>query len=383
MDRLFPHPKKKSRVRMGGGSGGGGLSAAEAMSKLTNFLRKLRRAKSPAIRESLVAEARSRKDEFGPSLVKLLTEERTNPYLVEAILLAAALDLRESLDAIRGLTEHDSPTVRATAIRGADLLEPWNTEAVALLLTDSQIEPLIAALEVASRQKKRPVEAIIPLLSHPNQTVRSAALAAIPVLRPGEQLDALLDLVRRSRGKTTQAAALALAQSGLPGDSEKLLFELLDRKNWLTRKAALQALATKRSRLSRPDKIMAIIRNPQTKVRECTFALVALEQTKTIPQRELRALLPKLHPVMRLLAARCLVTVGDRAAIPVLIELLGTKMSKTVDEEDRDCSKQGARAVLRELAGHDLGPDKGPWLKWARDFALRPVQLGSKPPTFW
>ena len=95
-------------------------------------------------------------------------------------------------------------------------------------------------------------------------------------------------------------------------------------------------------------------------------------------------MLPHLHPVLQLLAARCLVTVGDRSGIPTLIELLETEETETVDDEERDCVRTGARSVLTEIAGEDLGAASEAWQRWYGKFAdLTPVRLQTPAPTFW
>ena len=87
---------------------------------------------------------------------------------------------------------------------------------------------------------------------------------------------------------------------------------------------------------------------------------------------------------MRLFAARCLVTAGDRSGVSVLMELLDTEESDTVDDEEAMCARKGARSVLTELAGKDLGKDSRSWERWYGVFRnLPPTKLQTSPPTFW
>ena len=68
--------------------------------------------------------------------------------------------------------------------------------------------------------------------------------------------------------------------------------------------------------------------------------------------------------MLRLAAARCLLTAGDRAAVAVLVELLDTEQSATVDDEDRDLARSGAHDLLVELAGTDHGTTSAEWRTW-------------------
>ena len=77
-------------------------------------------------------------------------------------------------------------------------------------------------------------------------------------------------------------------------------------------------------------------------------------------------------------------TVGDRSGIPTLIELLETEETVRVNFEDRACARNGARSVLIEIAGEDLGTASEPWQRWYGEFAdMAPVRLRTPAPTFW
>ncbi len=77
-------------------------------------------------------------------------------------------------------------------------------------------------------------------------------------------------------------------------------------------------------------------------------------------------------------------TVGDRSGIAVLIGLLETEETETVDDEERDCARTGARSVLAELAGKDLGATSEAWQRWYGKLAdLAPMRLQTPAPTFW
>ena len=66
------------------------------------------------------------------------------------------------------------------------------------------------------------------------------------------------------------------------------------------------------------------------------------------------------------------------------MELLDTVESDTVDDEEVMCAKRGARSVLTELAGQDLGEGSRSWERWYRVFRnLPPTKLQSSPPSFW
>ncbi len=206
----------------------------------------------------------------------------------------------------------------------------------------------------------------------------------MPALTAGVELDALCNFARGAQGLAARAAARALGKIAMPSEAEHCLYELLQRGNWMVVQAALTSLSGKQTALQDVEPLLAVLEDQSKSVEERLFGFIAMENTATVPVARIREMLPHLHPVLRLLAARCLVAVGDRSCIPVLIELLDTEETVKVDFEDRACARTGARSVLAEIAGEDLGAASEAWQRWHGKFTdMGPVRLRTPAPTFW
>ncbi|MEE9127409.1 MAG: hypothetical protein V3U11_09740, partial [Planctomycetota bacterium] len=270
------------------------------------------------------------------------------------------------------------------AISAKEGLDPWYDEDLRDFLGADEVLVLAAALEVCAERDSRPADLIIHLLGHEDARIRAAAVAAMPRLESGTDLDLLCEFARRSRGAAALAAAEALGRTALPNEAEHCLYDLLGREDWMVVRAALASLSSKEGHLADVRPILAVLVNRRKAVEERLYGFIAMETTGTIPSRQIKRMLPNLHPILRLLGARCLVTAGDRSGLPVLIGLLDTEESDTLDDEEVHCVRRGARSVLTEIAGEDLGADSEAWQRWYRKFAdMAPIRLQTLAPTFW
>lgn len=365
------------------GTGDGGESAAAI--NLEALLRKLSNARTDTERKKLLDEAKPHREEFRGELPNVLGNP-SHPYIVAAIELTQALHLDTLVQRISHLASAGGPQARAAAIVAVSELDEWWPTDIARFLREYDDAPtLIAALRVAATMKDRPFEPILALLGHGSADVRIAAAYAMPKLGPGRKLDQVIRRTGSNDVMTAIAATHALSRVGISVPVENRLYDLIEHSDWRVVQAALMSLESKRAPLNQPFRIIQLLREPGSGGTVAQVAaLIALEHTKTIPERELAALLPELHPVAKLMAARCLVTAGNSRGVNTLIELLRTKATDLVDDEARDCAIEGALAVLRELSGQDYGRDQDAWRKWARlGDHLRKVSLSTAPPRTW
>jgi hypothetical protein len=362
---------------------------AASRANLRRLLSKLARSQVPARRQVVIEKVRERLEDFEPFLIEILSEEWDRSIL-QAIDLVGEFELDGAALDLRLLAYGSTiDQVKAAAIRTAESLRPWPTRQLRRWLDVGTAFPepplvLVAVLEVCSRRDDRPTDMIVPLVGHAENRVRVAAIDAIPMLASGKDLDALCSLAKSADGMGARAAAEALGRTAMPREAEECLHELLQSGNWMVVREALSSLSSKASALSNVEPLLAVLRDESKSIEERIYGFIAMENTGSVPADEVRELIPGLHPLLQLLAARCLLTAGDEAGIPVLIDLLETEESETVHIEERICVREGARSVLAEIAGEDLGPATGPWQRWHRDFGdMGPIDLRIPAPTFW
>ncbi|MFQ5504903.1 MAG: HEAT repeat domain-containing protein, partial [Planctomycetota bacterium] len=386
VQRIFRRRHEQSRYVTGGEGAESGAGGRYDRSRhdLLDLLNRLTKERRPSMREKLIERARQSYSAIKTPLIDILYDGENPKILIQAILLVAALDMKEAASVLTIHVYGDKTKVAATAIRALDLMQPWSDSDIEGFLGDSR--PLIveAGLQVAATRDKRPMDLILILLSSPNDLIRTAAIRAIPKLESGEYLDTICNLTQATTGPEARTQALAMGMTGVPKPAEERLNRLLASKDWTVQRAALEALSRKKSRLENPRHVLGLLKSPETSKRLKAHGFVTLEKTKTVPVAEIRAMLPSLHPVPRLLALRCLLVAGDRTAIPALIDLLETPESETVNDEDAQYASLNAQAVLEEISGRSIPPDKRLWTAWYRDLGKAPLlSLKSKPEPTW
>jgi hypothetical protein len=373
------------RVRITERKSYGPTSAEDvAAANLESLLKDLRKARNPGQRAIIVTKVQRRFDELSPPLLDILGTEEHH-LLLPAIFLASALKQEDAVSPLTHLTQSGPLKIQVAALIGAHAIEPWSEGELLAFLNSTQVPKLVAVLELLAQRKSRPLAAIFEMLAYPDQRVRSAAVRAVPRLQAdSEPLLWLCKRVQKSKGKAAVAAVLAIGRAGVPEGSEECLVERFSSRDWRVRRAALNAIANMGRPISNPECVLSILRGKDLPLKEGACAFIALERTRTLPVDKLRAMVPNLHPLLRMFAARCLVAAGDKSAVPVLIDLLSTQESVDVDDEAAVCARESAHQILTEICNKDLGTDVEPWQRWHRKLAsLAPRDLRLAAPTFW
>ncbi len=109
-----------------------------------------------------------------------------------------------------------------------------------------------------------------------------------------------------------------------------------------------------------------------------------MEKTETIPRERIQSVLPGLHPMLRMLSARCLLVLGQREGLEVLVGVLDAKRGEGVERSEATCAATAARMILTEIAAKDLGPRSGPWKQWlAEQESIPATKLKHPAPITW
>ena len=147
--------------------------------ELTKMLRELKVTWNPRGKARILDRARHWGQVFEAPLTWILARPR-HGLMDQAIQLAGVLGLHRTRERIVQLASSAPPSTRAVAIAAADLLERWSREELSEFLVDDHREVKIAALEVAAGRRGRLFPAVLALLGSDDETVRKAALQAIP-----------------------------------------------------------------------------------------------------------------------------------------------------------------------------------------------------------
>lgn len=351
-----------------------------------NLLELLRAFASTPIeprRAEIVDSVRERLDDFEDHLLWVL-EDDLHELVVPGITVAGALPLPSADLPLTELVRSESTVVRSAAIRARAAIRPWSARDIGDFLQDPDVDVLLAALGTLVATPVLSLPELLPLLAHDDHRVGTAAVAA---MRPEPTAKELAHLCAYSKTATGAAALLAAEALGRFADepaAEAALVALLTRDDWTVRSESLRALGARKAPLTTIGPLLQRVADTTASVPERLFALLALERTGTTPRRELLAMAPDLHPVLRLAAARCLCAVGEPIAVGMLIDLLTTEESDTVDHEDMLCARGGAHQVLCELADEDLGTEPDVWKRWQRRMTtLPPRRLSTAMETNW
>ncbi|MFQ5505306.1 MAG: HEAT repeat domain-containing protein [Planctomycetota bacterium] len=370
-----------------GVGGGGGASRARRKGETPEQqLSDLLLIWGSAVREqqnSILAKIRGDLPRFREPLLHFIRIEGVT--LVAAVEVAGRLGIAEAAPYLYGLLNDASPAVRAATIRAMDRLDSWSAEQLAGFLDDPAPQPVVEALAICGEREQPPLLAILDRLADPRPEVQEAAVDALPEELPTEE--ARKKLLSLASDPTSRGALMAIRAMGVveefPG-MEPCLLGALRSKNWNLRFAALESL----SRLSHPlestDEVRRLIMGPRVSVEEKVAAFLALERTGSVDRTWVAQMAKNLHPVIKLHAARCLVSVGDASGSELLIELLSAEESQDADDEDVDYARIASQKILAEILGEDLGKDPVAWQEsMSRLRKLEPVQIRFDPWKTW
>ena len=331
-----------------------------------------------------VFEAAARRiDQLRSPLVSLLSEP-SHPLMKEAVQLAAALDVREAHPAIVRLAKSGPESIRPAAILAAERLEPWGREELADFLGEDTPPILITALEVSSSSVERPFLEIIDLFGHEEPQVREAASEAIPYELEPEILEELLAVARNATGDRALYAIRALGRTKLVAKVETFLVKQLDAPDTSLRMAALDALSAKGSPLTRSMPVWKLALDSREEPLVQAAAMSCLERTRSFTTTLIRKTLPRMGPLTRYFAARCLLTDGQKQGIAILLGLETRRRNGGFPELDAELDEGLSVAVaqlVRRVKGRGRTDDLDLLWEWYAELPqLRPQTL--PPPGF-
>ncbi|MEM7201906.1 MAG: hypothetical protein AAF628_16690 [Planctomycetota bacterium] len=371
-------PSRRDLAWLSPGGGGGGSAASmspelAAQINLASSLRDFGRSPTQPLRNRVVESFVERIDEMKPSLLAILAEEH-HPLILEAIAVSGRAGLTEAGPLLSKLARSTRPAVRAAAVRAGGMLNAWWSEEVEAFLSDPESKVVAATLGALAGRGHQSASSVIPMLGHPDRTVRLAAVAAFPMDAGETDILSLCQFARTCSGaEARRAAALALGEPIPTLPSEVCLLELLQDDVAAVRDAALRSMAkhVARPKATAPEReavhqvLLALAANEERAMRERAMALIALERRRDVPVRGVKRLAPRLHPALQALAARCLVVAGDRDGVALAIGLLdAAKLRGEHDVDEINFAIAEARALLVELADEDFGPERDAWIRW-------------------
>jgi HEAT repeat protein len=365
--------------------GAGPYVAEEAVRRdLAKALDGLSAAGSDAKRRNFFESMRCYGNQLTPHLATILAGE--SRLVAPAMTLCAGLKLKESRPELERLARLHGSQHSAEALRAADAIVPWTVGELIAFLDSPDASVVEAAVRLLGDRDERPVPRIVDLLRHPDWSVRNAAVEALPPLRADDAT--ILDLMAIARDSDVDnaiAGIKALERAGVSDRSEDCLSQLLTTQSPpAVRNEALAVLGRKSTPLRKPLALLAVAGDATRGVEERAQAILAWERTRSIPVREIHELLPRLQPILRLFAARCLAVAGDERVLPLLIELLATSELDYVPRREAAATRDGARAILIELAGTDHGSSVELWRRWQQgQHRLEPGDLTCPPPRDW
>ena len=367
---------------MASGPGEAGPSGSSSrFPELEAVLGELRRTWKADEKAEVFAAAAARIDDLRSPLLDLLSEP-PHPLMKEAVQLAASLDVREAHPAIVRLAESGPERLRPAAILAAERLQPWTREELAAFLGDDLPPILIAALDVASSSVERPFLEIIDLFGHEDPQVRRAASEAIPYELEPEILEELLAVAGNATGDRARNAIRALGRTKLVAEVETFLIQQLDVTDPSLRLAALDALGAKGSPLTRSTPVWKIALDGREDPVTQAAALYCLERTHSFTTRLIRRTLPRMGPLPRYVAARCLLTNGEKDGIAILLNLETQRRNGGFPELGPELDEGLSVAVgqlVRLVKGRGRTDDLD--LLWEWYAGLSKVRLQTLPPS--
>ncbi len=356
---------------------------------LYRLLRRLQNARTaPAIDEVLARIAAGLADFEAPLLAVL--EEPEHQLVHAAIEVVGRLGVEVAAPALTALVRSPDAEVRAAAlVASARLGRVWNAAAERFMATDDprQIAAGIAAVDPSAEDA---AALLSPFLSHPDANVRRAAQRGL--MHPAIRIDreALLEVAASGGLSAARLAAIeVLALKAAEEPIETALLELLVDADPAVRRAVLAVLAgaaagdgARDSRVA--DRLLDVVVAEDGTRRQALMAFVAIERRGAVPVPRIRALLPDLDPMLRALAARCLVVAGESSGLDVAVAVLAEE-PRSEDDDELQYARHQAHAVLVEVSGEDYGDDVAAWRHWRERFdrPLASGPLSGQAPLFW
>ncbi len=322
-----------------------------------------------------------------------------------------AVALREAVDCLQRLALDPTPAVRRGALA---LLARTDPQAVvedpftsAFLDPDADVR-LQAVQGRARHGMTLRWSQVVPLARHdPDHRVRAAAARALGSAPSASAGRDLLALLADEEDVVVEAAADALArvlQGPLPTevlaaaaatrprvresaarvlgalhgrDCAAPLVALAADREWTVRRTALGEL----THLTDPEglemataKLLYAATDAEGSRTDRMEALQALARLAVDPPAEPLAEVAAQDPdpVLRLIASRTILALGDPRGLPVLVDLLSVRTGPHADEEDRDFVRETAAATLTEVTG--VAPamdDRAPWRRLLPELVAR------------
>lgn len=307
---------------------GQGPRAGYAEGELTEVLSRLRGTWAQEARARILDEAPLHADRYAGPLRRILRQWQ-HPLHVEAVEYAGALgrvELRPEVaaQAFRGATD-----LRAMAVRAADQLGPWASEELGGLLSSRFVAVQVAALETVVGRADVPWDAVFRLLTSGEETVREAAIAAIP-RRPGpDQVEALHKLIDSGDERDAIVGLRALARTELVSEFEPALAELLQRSDSLVQLAILDCpSAALGGEFATAVRRVVWDFSVETRVR--AKALYCLEKAGSFDATEIHDKIDLLEPRLQYFAARCLIAAGLPKGVEIMVNLVEADDAETV-----------------------------------------------------
>lgn len=338
--------------------------ADPASVELDALLRAVDAAWQPRLREAVLADARAQRDRYVRPLQALLAQ-RHHPALLRAIDLAGVLELAELAPILVDLAMNGSPEVRPRAIVAAARITPLERSAVHELLDDPDPAIVTAALSTLTANDGVPWFLVVRLFEHDDETIRTAALAALPKPVPEEVLGPLQMLLLDTDLGRIELAIRALSSTDPTPEVEEMLTRQLEHSDPAIRLLTLEALASKSGPVRDPEPIWSLALTA-TSPNELARALALLESTDEFDAAELGRMLPAMHPLPRYFAARCLLRNGDLNALSALVDLTESPPAKfgDVDPAAAEAVKRSAAMILADLAGTSPYAGAAEWRRW-------------------
>lgn len=363
---MFATPDKGEKMRY----------VDEADRELQETLRELAGAWNPRKKRRVVARARSRVATISKPLLQLLERPR-HPKLGAAMFLAAELKLETAKQRLVGLMQSAPRALRAEAALAAARIEPWSAEELEGLLTSSDIGLRFAGL-LCWKHKPDPAQfsTVLEILEGRDQELSRAAVEALPEKLLPEQKKLMRERLVEQSGFARAMLLRALGRGGLERDDEALLVQALWDENDTLRRAALVSLTRKGSALHEPRAVLELIQNEASQ-EETALALYCLERTKSFSAIDIRNRVAMIEGALaRYFAARCLVSRGQRQALPMLLSVLQAEGSDVPQGCDLEAVSALARTLLSRLSGKPLSTALSEWSTWVESGArFSPRQL--------
>ncbi|MCA8969846.1 MAG: hypothetical protein KDC95_08690 [Planctomycetes bacterium] len=332
----------------------------------------------PVEKEAVLASIRDRRAQLGPALTWLLHSPRRAEF-EDAIVIAREIGDRAhrvALIEVAATTEH-----RPAALISADRIEPWSEAELGEFATEEDLGVVCAVLEMLSHREHPPLEDSLRLLTHENESVRTAASNLFDRALGDKECRVLLQLLAGVVPETAKKLLAAL-RNGEQSDCCAVVETLLDDPKIEIVDAAIAALGSKRKQLSKPvaDRIYAIARGARTESMDVRVrALYCLEVTNSAELCDVRNVVRLWEPLLQYFGARILLAGGDEEGIDVLLNVL----ERTIDDDSSMETREAcfaARSLLGSLSSMHASTSLAEWRTYFRSHGLRGAISLPRPP---